>query len=258
VVDSRRLAERLGAEEWHRFLDRVFEILSAGIHRFEGTVNQFTGDGVMALFGAPVAHEDHAQRACHAALSAMNDLHAYASALRARGLELSVRMGINSGEVVVGKIGDDLRMDYTAQGHSVGLAARVEQLAAPGTVLLTEATAQLVEGFFELADAGVRAVKGVNAPIRVVELRGIGPARTRLDATGPRGLSRLIARDAELAWLDRILSRSIASDGQIVGVVGEAGVGKSSLCLEFVRRCRARGVAVYEVRCSAHAAPVPW
>src|SRR5439155_13831748 len=117
--------------------------LSAVIHRFEGTSNQYTGDGVMALFRAPVAHEDHARRACHAALSAMNELHAYAAALRARGLELSVRMGINSGEVVVGKIGDDLRMDYTAQGHCVGLAARMEQLAAPGTVLLTESTAQL-------------------------------------------------------------------------------------------------------------------
>jgi len=258
VVDSMRLADGLGAEDWHRILDRVFEILASSIHRLEGTINQFTGDGVMALFGAPVAHEDHARRACHAALAARDDLRAYADTLRGRGIELAVRIGINSGEVVVGKIGDDLRMDYTAQGHSVGLAARVEQLAAPGTVLLTEATAQLVEGFFELADAGVRAVKGVNAPIRVVELRGIGPARTRLDATGPRGLSRLIARDAELAWLDRILSRSIASDGQIVGVVGEAGVGKSRLCLEFVQRCRARGVAVYEVHCPAHAATVPW
>src|SRR5437660_3525703 len=258
VVDSMRLAERLGAEEWHRVLDRIFAILSAGIHRFEGTINQFTGDGVMALFGAPLAHEDHAQRACHAALSAMNDLHAYASALRARGLELSVRMGINSGEVVVGKIGDDLRMDYTAQGHCVGLAARMEQLAAPGTVLLTESTAQLVEGFFALADVGPRAVKGVTVPVRVVELRGIGPARTRLEASGARGLSRLIGRDAELAWLDGILARSIASNGQVVGVIGEAGVGKSRLCLEFIQRCRARGVPVHEVHCPSHGATVPW
>jgi class 3 adenylate cyclase len=146
VVDSMRLAEGLDAEEWHRILDRVFEILARGVHRFEGTINQFTGDGVMALFGAPVAHEDHAQRACHAAISAMEELRAYASTLRTHGLELSVRMGLNSGEVVVGKIGDDLRMDYTAQGHCVGLAARMEQLAGPGTVLLTEHTARLVEG----------------------------------------------------------------------------------------------------------------
>src|SRR5262249_25633992 len=154
--------------------------------------------------------------------------------------ELSVRMGLNSGEVVVGKIGDDLRMDYTAQGHSVGLAARMEQLAAPGTVLLAEETARLVEGFFELADRGFRAMKGASAPLRVFELLGVGPLRTRLDAAALRGLSRLIGRGPELTWLDGIVSRAIASDGQIVGVVGDAGVGKSRLCLEFVKRCRAR------------------
>ena len=258
LVDSMRLAEGLDAEDWHRILDHVFEILTAEVHRFEGTINQFTGDGVMALFGAPLAHEDHARRACHAALSAMEELRAYADTLRPDGLELSVRMGINSGEVVVGKIGDDLRMDYTAQGHCVGLAARMEQMAAPGTVLLTETTARLVEGFFALADAGLRSTKGVSAPIRVFELRGIGPSRTRLDAAGLRGLSRLIGRDEELSWLDGILSRSIGSDGQVVGVVGEAGVGKSRLCLEFVQRCRARGVAVYEVHCPTHGATVPW
>ena len=258
LVDSMRLAEGLDAEDWHRILDHVFEILTAEVHRFEGTINQFTGDGVMALFGAPLAHEDHARRACHAAISAMEELRAYADTLRPGGLELSVRMGINSGEVVVGKIGDDLRMDYTAQGHCVGLAARMEQMAAPGTVLLTETTARLVEGFFALADAGLRSTKGVSAPIRVFELRGIGPSRTRLDAAGLRGLSRLIGRDEELSWLDGILSRSIGSDGQVVGVVGEAGVGKSRLCLEFVQRCRARGVAVYEVHCPTHGATVPW
>src|SRR5262245_61714993 len=258
VVDSMTLAEKLGAEEWHRVLDRVFEILAAAIHAVEGTINQFTGDGVMALFGAPIAHEDHARRACQPALAAREVLRAYAETLRPRGVELAVRMGINSDEVVVGKIGDDLRMDYTAQGQSVGLAARVQQLAAPGTVLVTENTARLVEGFFVLEDAGVRSVKGAPAPVRIVALRGIGPARTRLDASGARGLSRLIGRDAELTWLDGIFARAIASDGQVVGVVGEAGVGKSRLCLEFVQRCRARGVAVHEVHCTAHAATVAW
>ena len=258
LVDSMRLAEGLDAEEWHRILDRVFAILMRAVHRFEGTINQFTGDGVMALFGAPVAHEDHARRACHAALSAREELRAYASALRPRGLELSVRMGLNSGEVVVGKIGDDLRMDYTAQGHSVGLAARVQQLAAPGAVLLTEHTARLVEGFFALADLGLHAVKGVSVPVRVFELRGIGPLRTRLEASGLRGLSRLIGREAELAWLDSILARPMESKGQVIGVVGEAGVGKSRLCAEFIERCRARGVAVFEVHCPAHGATVPW
>ena len=257
VVDSMTLAEKLGAEEWHRVLDRVFEILAAAIHGVEGTINQFTGDGVMALFGAPIAHEDHARRACQAALAAREALRAYAETLRPRGVELAVRMGINSDEVVVGKIGDDLRMDYTAQGQSVGLAARVQQLAAPGTVLVTENTARLVEGFCLLSDAGLRSVKGVSAPVRVLELSAMGPARSRLDAAGRRGLTRLVGRDTELTWLEGILARSIKSDGQVVGIVGEAGIGKSRLCMEFARRSRVRGVALYEVHCPAHAVTVP-
>src|SRR5438445_560236 len=134
----------------------------------------------------------------------------------------------------------------------------MEQLAAPGTVLLTESTAQLVEGFFALADVGPRSMKGVSAEIRTFELRGIGPRRTRLDGSVLRGLSRLIGRETELTWLDGILARSIASNGQVVGVIGEAGVGKSRLCLEFIQRCRARGVPVHEVHCPSHGATVPW
>jgi class 3 adenylate cyclase len=259
VVESMRLAEWLGPEPWHRVLDRIFAILIRGVHRFEGTINQFTGDGIMALFGAPVAHEDHARRACHAALANAEELREYARTLRARsGIELAVRTGLNSGEVVVGKIGDDLRMDYTAQGHCVGLAARVEQLAAPGTVLLTEHTARLVEGFFALGDLGVRTLKGVREPVRVFELQGIGPVRTRLEAAGQQGLSPLVGREAELAWLEGILSRAADWNGQVVGIIGDAGVGKSRLCLEFIERCRAGGVQVYEVHCPAHGATVPW
>jgi class 3 adenylate cyclase len=259
VVESMRLAEWLGPEPWHRVLDRVFEILIRGVHQFEGTINQFTGDGIMALFGAPVAHEDHARRACHAALTSAEELRAYARTLRARsGLDLAVRMGINSGEVVVGKIGDDLRMDYTAQGHCVGLAARVERLAAPGTVLITQHTARLVEGFFAFADLGARELKGVREMVRVFELQGIGAVRTRLEAAGRRGLSCLIGREAELAWLEGLLARAADWNGQVVGIVGDAGVGKSRVCLEFVERCRAAGVAVYEVHCPAHGATVPW
>src|SRR2546428_6339850 len=149
VKGSMELAEQLDPEEWHKILDRFFGILTDGVHRFEGTVNQYTGDGIMALFGAPIAHEDHAQRACYAALHLRDELRRYAQALkREHGLGFSVRMGLNSGEVVVGKIGDDLRMDYTALGHTVGLAQRMEQLAEPGKPLLTEHTAKLVTGFF--------------------------------------------------------------------------------------------------------------
>src|SRR5213594_4482960 len=164
MVDSMRLAERVDAEEWHRVVDRFFQVLAEGIHRFEGTINQFTGDGVMALFGAPVAHEDHARRGCHAALHMMGELRGYASGLRVRGLEFSARMGLNSGEVVVGTIGDDLRMDYTAQGHAVGLAQRMEALASPDTCYLTAATAALVGGYLQLEDLGDFRVKGVTEP----------------------------------------------------------------------------------------------
>src|SRR6266702_4941336 len=149
VKGSMELAEQVDPEEWHKILDRFFAILAEGVHRFEGTVNQYTGDGIMALFGAPVAHEDHARRACYAALHLADELRRYATELRLRqALSFSVRMGLNSGEVVVGKIGDDLRMDYTALGHTVGLAQRMEQLAEPGRPLLTEDTAKLVTGFF--------------------------------------------------------------------------------------------------------------
>jgi class 3 adenylate cyclase len=258
VVGSTRIAERLGAEAWHRTLDRFFKILVAGVHRFEGTVNQFTGDGIMALFGAPIAHEDHARRACHTALHLLDELGEFAAHLHAReGLDFAVRIGLNSGDVVVGRIGDDLRMDYTAQGHTVSLAARVEEIAEPGTAYLTEHTARLVEGFFNLRDRGAPSMKGVSASVHVYELAGIGPLRTRLDVSRARGFSRLVGRDQELAWLDRLLEQAVASGGQVVAVAAEAGAGKSRLCLEFVERCRARGIAVHEAHCPAHGRSVP-
>src|SRR5437899_2153991 len=195
VKGSMDLAEQVDPEEWHKILDRFFTILSDGIHRFEGTVNQYTGDGIMALFGAPIAHEDHAQRACYAALHLSDALRGYANELRlTRGLSFAVRMGLNSGEVVVGKIGDDLRMDYTAQGHTVGLAQRMEQLAEPGKVYLTEHTAKLVRGLFQLEDLGRLSVKGVQAPVGVFALVGVGPLRTRLDVARARGFSRFVGR----------------------------------------------------------------
>src|SRR5262249_43989378 len=155
--------------------DHFFAILSDGVHRFEGTINQYTGDGIMALFGAPIAHEDHAQRACYAALSLQADLRRYANELRVeKGMSFSVRMGLNSGEVVVGRIGDDLRTDYTALGHTASLAARMEQIAAPDRAYLTEHTAKLVEGMFTLQDLGRMTVKGVKEAVGVHELGGVG------------------------------------------------------------------------------------
>jgi len=259
VTGSMDLAEQVDPETWHGIMDRFFGILADGVHRFEGTINQFTGDGIMALFGAPIAHEDHAQRACYAALHLSEELLRYAGDLkRTLGLRFSVRMGLNSGEVVVGKIGDDLRMDYTAQGHTVGLAARMEQLADPGTVYLTDATAGLVAGFFQLRDLGPFTVKGVREPLRVWELQGVGPLRTRLEVARARGFTRFVGRATEMATLEEALTRAIAGHGQAIGVVAEAGVGKSRLCYEFLQHCRARGVAIYEAHCVAHGKMIPF
>jgi class 3 adenylate cyclase len=156
-------------------MDRFFQILAEGVHRFEGTVNEYRGDGIMALFGAPIAHEDHPQRACYAALHLRDALRRYADELRiAKGISFAVRMGLNSGEVVVGKIGDDLRMDYTALGHTANLAARMEQIAEPRRIYLAEATAQTCQGFFALRDLGRHEVRGLSEPVGVFELEGVG------------------------------------------------------------------------------------
>jgi class 3 adenylate cyclase len=258
VKGSMDLAEQVDPEEWHKIMDRFFAILSEGVHRFEGTINQFTGDGIMALFGAPIAHEDHAQRACYAALHLQQELRRYADKVRLEhGLAFSVRMGLNSGEVVVGKIGDDLRMDYTAQGHTVGLAARMEQIADPGKALLTRHTAKLISGYFALRDVGETRVKGLNDPLYVFELEGVGLVRTRLEVSRARGFTKFVGRQSEMAVLEGALERAISGNAQVVGVVAEPGTGKSRLCYEFAERCRAREIPVYEARGVAHGKAVP-
>jgi class 3 adenylate cyclase len=259
VKSSMDLSEEIDPEQWHRIMDRFFAILSEGVHRFEGTINQFTGDGIMALFGAPIAHEDHARRACYAVLRLQEELRGYTDELRLRhGLNFSVRMGLNSGEVVVGKIGDDLRMDYTAQGHTVGLAARMEQLAQAGKALLTESTAKLVTGYFLLRDLGATTIKGHSEPLHVFELEGIGRMRSRLEVSRASGFSKFVGRETELAALDAALERALGGSGQMVGVVADAGTGKSRLCYEFAQRCRARDIAVYEGAGVPYGKAVPW
>jgi class 3 adenylate cyclase len=259
VKGSMELAERLDPEEWHRILDRFFAILAEGVHRFEGTVNQYTGDGIMALFGAPIAHEDHAQRACFAALHLRDELARYATEVKRRyGVGFSTRMGINSGTVVVGRIGDDLRMDYTAQGHTVGLAQRMESLASPDTCWVSAVTAALVTGYVRLEDLGEFRVKGVAEPMRVHRLAGPGTVTTRLDVSRARGLSRFVGRDEDMAALEAALAQAQAGNGQVVGVVAAAGTGKSRLCWEFAERCRARGIAVNEGHAVAHGKSIPY
>jgi class 3 adenylate cyclase/DNA-binding IscR family transcriptional regulator len=257
VVRSMELAERVDPEEWHRLLDRLFRILADGVHRYEGTINQYTGDGIMALFGAPIAHEDHAQRACAAALDLARELSAMAEDVRREsGLEFAVRMGLNSGEVVVGRIGDDLRMDYTAQGHVVGLAARVQQLAPPGGITVTEQTARLAAGFFDFFDRGEQSLKGASIPVRVYELRGPGQIRSRFDSARARGFSRFVGRERELALLDRALREAQSGRPNVVLVTAEPGAGKSRLCHEFVER--ARDVALHYARALSHGRMLPF
>ena len=258
VKGSMELAEQLDPEQWHAILEGFFAILAEGVHRFEGTVNQYTGDGIMALFGAPIAHEDHAQRACFAALHLQREITRYATGVkREHGVGFSTRMGINSGEVVVGRIGDDLRMDYTAQGHTVGLAQRMEGLAEPNTCYLSAPTAALAGGYFALEDLGEFQVKGVSGPVRVHRLAGIGAARNRFDISRQHGLAPFVGRAADLRALDDALAQTLAGSAQAVGVVAEAGTGKSRLCFEFLERCRARGIRVFEGRAVAHGRNVP-
>jgi len=258
VMGSMELSEQSDAEAWRRIMDRFFVILCEGVHRFEGMVDKFTGDGIMALFGAPIAHEDHARRAGYAALHLQQELASYAAELRrVQGLNFSVRMGLNSGEVVVGSIGEDLSMEYTAVGHTVGLAQRMEQLAEPGKVYLTQETASQVEGYLALADLGEFQVKGASRALRVHELTGVGAARGRLDISRSRGFSRFVGREQELRTLEHALEQAFAGQGQVIGVVGEAGVGKSRLCLEFAQRHGVQGVPVYQIAGQAHAKAVP-
>jgi class 3 adenylate cyclase/tetratricopeptide (TPR) repeat protein len=258
VKGSLDMQEGIDPEEWHGIMDRFFQILADGVHRFEGTVNQYTGDGVMALFGAPIAHEDHAQRACYAALHLSDALRNYARELRReRGLDFSTRIGINSGDVVVGKIGDDLRMDYTAQGQTVGLAARMEALAEPGKAYLTGHTAERVKGYFALEDLGAFRVKGVSDLVPVFELTGLGTLRTRFDVSRARGLTRFVGRDSDMTVLESALESAKQGKGRAIGIVANAGVGKSRLCFEFTERCRVAGVTVLQGSGVAHGKNIP-
>jgi class 3 adenylate cyclase/tetratricopeptide (TPR) repeat protein len=240
------LADR-DPEEARKLLDPVIEQMMDAVHRYEGTVNQVMGDGIMALFGAPLAHEDHAVRACYAALRMQDSVRRYSEQLRrAQGVEAQIRIGLNSGEVVVRSIGSDLRMDYTAVGQTTHLAARMEQLATPGTVRLTGETVRLAEGYVEVRSLGPIPVKGLADPVEIFELTGAGQARTRLQAAALRGLTRFVGRDAEVEHLRRVLDRAAAGHGQVVSFVGEAGVGKSRLTYEFTHSHRVQDWLILE------------
>ena len=234
-------------EEVGPIVDRVRELMMEAVHRYEGTVNQVVGDGIMALFGAPLAHEDHAVRACYAALRMQAQVTAYGDEVqRSLGLPLLIRVGLNSGEVVARSIGHDLSFTYTAVGQTVHLAARMEQMAKPATTLATEQTMALVRGRVTAKPLGPVPVRGLQVPVEVHEITGAVPIRSRLDAAAARPRSPLRGREAELARLDAAIDATLRGSGQVVSIVGEAGVGKSRLCLELARRCRERGCLVIE------------
>ncbi|MET0304678.1 MAG: adenylate/guanylate cyclase domain-containing protein [Solirubrobacterales bacterium] len=259
VQGSMDLAEQHDPEQWREIMQGFFSILAEEVRRFEGTVDKFTGDGIMAVFGAPVAHEDHARRACFAALRMLDDIAEYAAELRrVHGLNFSARIGINSGEVVAGAIVAGEEGGYTAIGHTVGLAQRMEALAEPGKAYLTEATAELARGFFELEDLGEFEIKGASKPVGVFELAGVGAARSRLDLSRERGFSRFVGRDEEMAILAESLGRAKSSEGGVVGIVAEPGIGKSRLSHEFAERARDSGIEVFEAQAQAHGREIPF
>jgi len=241
VKGSLALIEHADPEDARRILDAALGVMMDAVHRYEGTVNKVLGDGIMALFGAPIAHEDHAVRACYAALAIQRAMQVQAAELRgAHGVEVSARIGLHSGEVLVRAIGNDLSMDYDAIGQTVHLASRMEQLASPGTIRLTAATANLAEGFVDLRTLGPVPVKGLSQPVEAFDLVGVGAARTRLQAAAGRGLTPFVGRQEELAALDRARELAAAGQGQMVALVGEPGVGKSRLFYELAHGGRMR------------------
>ncbi len=259
VADSTAMFENLDPEQVHEIMDGCFRILMDEIHRYEGTINQFLGDGVMALFGAPIAHEDHARRACYAALTIQTDLKPFAEKLHTEyGIDFKLRIGLNSGGVVVGAIGDDLRMDYTAQGDTANLAARMEHNAAPGSILVSKHTYRLAKAFFDFRPEGTIQVKGKAEPIEAYRLIKPSEVETRIEASTVRGLTKFVGRKREIETLREAFEKARSGEGQVVGVVGEAGVGKSRLLLEF-RNSLPKGECVFlEGRCLHYGSFMPY
>jgi class 3 adenylate cyclase/tetratricopeptide (TPR) repeat protein len=259
LAESTRLAEQLDPEAMHQLMDHTLRLMAEAIHRYEGTVNQFLGDGLMALFGAPVALEDHALRAVLAALMIQETITGYHAELSAMShVALSLRLGINTGLVVVGRIGDDLRMDYTAVGDTTNVAARLQSQAEPGMILIAEATQRLVAGYIHSEALGPVRVRGRREPVQVYRVTGRQRQRSRLEVNLERGLTPLVGRDRELNLLHDCLARVQAGRGQVVGVVGEAGVGKSRLLYEFRKVVDKNQITWLEGHCTAYGHNIPY
>jgi class 3 adenylate cyclase/tetratricopeptide (TPR) repeat protein len=250
VANYTSMSEKLDPEEVHQIMDGCFRILMDEIHKYEGTINQFTGDGVMAIFGAPIAHEDHAQRACYAALSIQKALVEYGGKVkRESGFDFRMRMGLNSGPVVVGSIGDDLRVDYTAIGDTTNLASRMESTAKPGTILVSGHTYKLAKDFFKFESLGKVQVKGKEELQEAYELLMPSKVKTRIEAAAVAGLTKFVGRKREMEFLQEALEKVRSGSGQMVGVVGEAGVGKSRIIFETRKMFQREEYVYLEGRC---------
>ena len=246
-------------EDAQKLLHAVVERMIDAVHRYEGTVNSVMGDGIMALFGAPLAHEDHAVRACYAALRMQESIARYSDEVqRTHGVPIMVRVGVNSGEIVISAIGNDLHMEYTVVGQTVHLASRMEQMAKPGSVITTADTHRLAEGYIAMKSLGPVPVKGLAEPVPIFEVTGAGPARTRLQAAAGRGLTRFVGRDVELEQLRRAQQLASQGHGQVAAIVGQAGVGKSRLMHEFIHSQQTAGWLVLESNSTSYGHATPY
>jgi len=259
LVGSTAIAERLDPEEYGEIIDRYLERVFPEIYRFGGIVNTLAGDGLMALFGAPVAHEDDPRRAVRAALAIRDTLGRLAETIRAQqGIELRARIGIHTGPVVVGNVGNSFKMDYTAIGDTTNLAARLQTLASPGSILVSEATYRLVRGFFVVHPTGPLDVRGKSEPVTAYEVLSRTPTASPMTVAAERGLTPLVGRDVELARLAGAFDRIGRDAPRVLSVIGEAGIGKSRLLYEFRRRLDGRPASFFEGRCSSMNQIVPY
>jgi class 3 adenylate cyclase/tetratricopeptide (TPR) repeat protein len=259
LKDALELIHGLDPEVAQQLLDPALHAMMDAVHHYEGTVNRVLGDGIRALFGAPIAHEDHAARACYAALAMQAALGVYAAEVhRTHGLALQSRIGLNSGEVVLRTIRNDLGMDYAAVGQTAHLAVRMEQAAPPDTILLTATTVRLVEGLVRVKAWGQVPVKGLTEPVEAFALLGVSSRRRRLQTARARGLTRFVGRQTELAALHAALAQAGAGHGQVVAVVGEAGVGKSRLVDEFVQAAHTEGWLVLDSAAVSYGQATPY
>ena len=258
VVGSTTLAESMDAEDWTGIMNGAFEVMSEAIHRYEGTIAKLVGDAVLAFFGAPVAHEDDPERAVRAALDMLDAVAEYSAALKdEQGIDFAIRIGINTGQVMVGNVGSDLRYEYTALGDAVNVAARMQNAARPGTALITDATYRFVAHAVNVSDLGLIEVKGKSEPVRAYEV--VRPARPPASARGLVGLeSPMVGRNEQFETLRELLAAVRAGRGRAALIVGEPGIGKSRLLAELRSAGESDGATWFEGRCLSFGQSLPY